>query len=268
MRNRPRTLSVLLLLVLGAAVACDGDGTPSAAPTGSLTAEPLGPTGEPISPGPTETVSPGPTASPSPTGPREPTDADRARFVASYRPGGTSDMRNLAIDLDGDEQKEIVFAYVVDAETRSQVDVADWNGTEYVIADQAPGGPADELADLQVRDINADGIIEVAAFQTVGASGNSVTLWAAGDGGRLVGLPAHGDCFDGRNTYGDTGAEIADRDGDGAGEIHATCQDEDLPAPLWPDVVYVWQDDAYRCDHREQPDGPDAPCEPSGTGEG
>lgn len=261
MRTRARPLLGLLLVAALVVGACDTGGEPSAAPTGTLTAAPLDPAEEPVTPGPSPTVSPGPTASPSPSGPRDPSDADRARFVAGYRPGGTSDMRNIAIDLDGDEQKEIVFAYVVDAENRSQVDVADWTGTEYAISEQAPGGPADELSDLAVRDINADGVIEVAVFQTVGASGNSVTLWAAGEDGTLSGLPAHGDCFDGRNTYGDAGAEMADRDGDGAGEIYATCQDEDLPAPLWPEVVYVWEDGAYRCDHREHPDGPDTPCD-------
>lgn len=256
-----RTLLCLFLLTAVLAGACDSGGEPTAAPTGSLTAEPLDPTQEPVSPEPTATPSAAPSATPSPTGPREPTDADRARFVAGHRPGGTSDMRNLAIDLDGDEQKEIVFAYVVDAENRSQVDVANWTGTEYVLTEQAPGGPADELAEVEIRDVNADGAIEIAVFQTVGASGSSVTLWAAGADGSLSPLNAHGDCFDGRNTYGDTGATIADRDGDGAGEVYATCQDEDLPAPLWPEVVYVWQDDAYRCDHREQPEGADIPCE-------
>lgn len=251
----------VLMLVALIGVACDSGGTPNAAPTGSLTAEPIAPTGETVSPAPTVTASPGPTASPSAPEPRDPSDADRARFVAGHRPSGTSDIQNIAIDLDGDEHKEIVFAYVVDAENRSQVDVADWTGTDYAITEQVPGGPADELSDLRIRDINADGTLEVAVFQTVGASGNSLTLWAAGPDGGLVGLPAHGDCFDGRNTYGDTGAEIADRDGDGAGEVYATCQDEDLPAPLWPEVVYVWEDGAYRCDHREHPDGPDTPCE-------
>lgn len=256
---------VAVALLVALVAACDGGGEPSAAPTGSLTAFPVVPTVSPVEPGPSPTISPGPTASPSPEGPREPTDADRARFVADYRPSGASDLRNLAVDLDGDDQRELVFAYVVDAENRSQVDVADWTGTEYRITEQAPGGPADELADLEIRDINADGTIEVAVFQTSGASGNSATLWASSGDGTIAPLTAHGDCFDGRNTYGDTGVFIEDRDGDGAGEIYATCQDPDLPAPLWPQVVYVWEDGAYRCDHRERPDGPDTPCEDAGA---
>ncbi|MBW3562413.1 MAG: hypothetical protein KY437_07955 [Actinobacteria bacterium] len=259
---------LVVSLVVALVAACDGSGEPSAAPTGTLTAFPVTPAVSPVEPAPSGSVSPGPTASPPASGPRDPTDADRARFVADHRPSGTSNHRNLAVDLDGDDQREIVFAYVVDAENRSQVDIADWTGTEYRVTEQAPGGPADELADLEIRDLNADGTIEVAVFQRSGASGSSATVWASSGNGTIVPLNARGDCFDGRNTYGDTGVAIEDRDGDGAAEIYATCQDEDLPAPLWPEVVYVWEDGVYRCDHRERPDGPDTPCQGSGNDAG
>lgn len=254
---RRTTLAIAAVALL--AVACSRAGEPLRAGPATLTAWPLE-----APPPPPPTVSPSPASpSPSPTdlSPRGPTDTDRARFVAAYRPGGTSQHRSVASDIDGDGQKEIVFAFIVDGERRSQVEVADWTGTRYAITAAEPGGPADDLSDFRVAELNGEGGPEIAVFQTVGASGSSVSLWTGASGGSLVPLKAIGDCFNGSNTYGDTGAEIDDRDGDGRAEVRAVCADRDLPAPLWPTVVYVWRDHLYYCDHRESPDGTRRPCQ-------
>lgn len=213
-------------------------------------------------PAPSAPASPSPSRSPKApeTSPRDPTDTDRARFAASYRPGGTSHHRSVSGDIDGDGQKEIIFAFVVDSERRSQVDVAAWTGSRYAISAAEPGGPADDMRDFRVADLNGDQRPEIGVFQTVGTSGSSVSLWTGAPGGRLAPLLAAGDCFNGRNTYGDTGVEVEDRDGDARAEIRAVCSDPELPAPLWPTVVYVWRDGLYHCDHRESPDGTTAPC--------
>lgn len=251
--TRRATLAVAALALV---VACSpGEGPPQAGPV-TLTARAL----EPPPPSPAPSLSPPRSPRATQTSPRDPTDTDRARFVTAYRPGGTSHHRSVASDIDSDGQKEIVFTFVVDSERRSQAEVADWTGTRYAITAAEPGGPADAISDFRVADVNGDDKPEIAVFQTVGTSGSSVSLWTGASGGRLVPLIAVGDCFNDSNIYGDTGAEVGDRDGDGRAEIRAVCSDPDLPAPLWPTVVYVWRDDLYHCDHRESPDGATSPC--------
>lgn len=251
---RRSTLAVAAIALL--AVSCASPEEPPLAVPVTLTARPHG------EPAPSASVSPSLSPSPraTPLSPREPTDTDRARFAAAYRPGGTSHHRSVASDIDRDAQKELVFTFVVDSERRSQVEVADWTGTRYTITAAEPGGPADDISDFRVADVNGTPGPEIAVFQTVGTSGSSVSLWTGAPEGRLVPLIAVGDCFNGSHTYGDTGAEVGDRDGDGRAEIRAICSDPDLPAPLWPTIVYVWRDDLYRCDHRESPDGTTSPC--------
>lgn len=248
--------TVAIAAVALLAVTCGAPEEPPLAVPVTLTARPLEP--------PPPTLPPSPSPSPSPTATRiaarDPTDTDRARFAATYRPGGTSHHRSVASDVDGDGQKELVFTFVVDSERRSQVEVADWTGTRYEISAAEPGGPADDIRDFRVADVNGDTGPEIAVFQTVGTSGSSVSLWTGARGGRLVPLVATGDCFNGSHTYGDTGAEVGDRDGDGRAEIRAVCSEPGLPEPLWPTIVYVWLDDGYHCDHRESPDGTTTPC--------
>lgn len=250
----PRLALVLAASV--AAVACSGgDGEPLAAGTPAITASPIAgpPSPSPTTPEPIPTVAPSPAASAAPS----PSDQARARFVASYRPAGARDLHDVAVDIGGDPVKELLFAYVVGAESHTQVDVASWTGARYEVTASAAGGPADELVDVWVRDVNADGRTDVVTFQHVGASGSSATLWT---GPELGPLDAIGDCFDGRNTYGDTGVDVRDVDGDGDADVRAACEDPDLPQPLWPTVVYHWEDGAYRCDHREVADGGRVPC--------
>ncbi|MGH3441023.1 MAG: FG-GAP repeat domain-containing protein [Nitriliruptorales bacterium] len=260
MRTTARPVAALCALVLVAA-ACSRDGDPLGEPT-RLIAEPVEATAP--DPGPTASpdASPSPTESPTEeeTGERDPTDTDRARFVADYRPGGTSDLRDVSVDLDGDDVKEIVFAYVVDSERRTRVDVADWRDNRYEISAQRSGGPADDLVDVRIHDVNADGRLEVVTLQRVGSSSESLSLWAGVENGGLEPLQARGGCFSGGNTYGDSEASMRDSDGDGAEEIRAVCEEAELPQPLWPTDVYVWSDGAYRCEFREREGGTREPC--------
>jgi hypothetical protein len=169
-------------------------------------------------------------------------------------------MRHVAADIDGDGTHEIVFAFVVDAERRSRVDVAAWAGTEYVIVERAPGGPADRLEALRISDLTADGRTEIALIQRIGSAGHSASVWQAESGGTLRPLNAAGDCFNGSNTYGDTGVRLRDRTGDGRTEIEAVCEEADTPQALWPTVVYAWDDEVYRCDRRITADGVETEC--------
>lgn len=254
-----RLAAALALVVLmagcvsGRSPSLSGRVSPVSSPVTSAGGSPSPPaSGSP----PSRAATAGPLPSPVP---REPSDTDRARFVADYRPGGVSDVQAVAADLDGDGRREIVFAYVVDAEGRTQVDVASWTGTRYAITVRVPGGPADDLRDLRVGDLNADSRVEIAVIQTVGTTARSVTLWAA-TGTGLVALSAVGDCFHGTNTYGQSDVELADTDGDGTAEIRAACGPAGVPAFLWPTAVYRWSAGAYRCDHRIVAGGLRRPC--------
>lgn len=247
--RRPYLLAAALVAAV-ALTACGDDDPGIEQGIDALEASPLEsetPTTEP-----TENPSPfSPTPSPSeePTpdaSPREATDTDRARFVAEYRPDGASDLEHVAIDLTGDAVEELVFAYVSNA-TTARVDVAYWNGASYDVGYRAEGGPAARIDRLRVADVNGDGRTEVATFQSNGG-GSSLTLWQVVGEQALTGLRAQGGCADGLNTYGVVGAELEDRDGDGAAEVYASCDDSPLPVAAWSTHAYVWEDGAYRYD--------------------
>lgn len=235
------------------------DGEPEASPI-QLTASPV-PTVTPttdVSPDPDGDLRPEPT--PTPPEERDPTDADRARFIASYRPSGVSSKREVAADIDGDGIREVVFTFVVDAERRSRVDIAAWTGTSYEIVERSAGGPADRIESVRITDLTDDDRTEIAVIQRTGAAGHSASIWQVLPGGTLRPLVAVGDCFAGSHTYGDTGVELRDRTGDGLVEIAAVCEDPETPEPLWPTVVYAWDGESYGCDHRITADGVRTDC--------
>lgn len=254
LHRRTRTALTLALVATVALAACGDDdpGVGEGEGDGAIELTPL-PTDEPSvdpaqNPTPfSPTPTPSPSDEPSPdASPREATDTDRARFVAGYRPDGASDLEHVAVDITGDEVEELVFAYVANG-TTARVDVAYWQGTAYEVSYRAEGGPAARIERLRVNDINADGIVEIATFQTNGG-GSSITLWQVSGEQSLTGLRAQGGCADGLNTYGVVGAELEDRDGDGAAEVYASCDDSPLPVAAWSTHTYVWQDGAYRFD--------------------
>ncbi|MBW3664650.1 MAG: hypothetical protein KY469_16240 [Actinobacteria bacterium] len=251
-----RTIGTCALMAV-LAVACGGDDAapePTARP--SLTAVPVDPPSPPATPStplPAPSPSPSPLEEVSPT-PHDPTDTDRARFIQGHHPDGAGDLEHVAIDVDGDAVEEIVFVYVQTAASVSRVEVAWWAGAEYRIEWTGDGGAADRVDNLSVRDVNADGRTEIAVSQSVGASGQSLTLWRAADGARRFDpLTAQGGCHAGSHTYGVVGAQLEDTDGDGSAEVHATCDDSPLPVAAWTTDVYVWRDDAYRFDRTRFP---------------
>lgn len=250
--------SVYVTVALAAAIAgCRGP--VAEGPTSSpLTARPSPGGTPPDLQRPTELATTA-TASPGLQSAASASDVERARFVARQRREAAEDARDVAVDLDGDGMKEVILAYAWD--DVALVRVGSWTGSSYEVSAEVTGGPADDVVDLVVRDVNDDGRIDVVTFQRIGASGHSATIWTSGVGGSLEPLDAVGGCFDGRNTYGDTGAALSDEDGDGDADVRAACEDPDLPQPLWPTLVYLWEDGAYRCDHRELPEGDEQPCE-------
>lgn len=210
------------------------------------------PSSEPTTdvPSPTSTPTPSPTPtttepSPSEEGPRPPTSTDRARFVSEFQPSDARLLEHVATDLDGDGVDEIVFTYVR-GEQVSHVEVAWWTGTAYQIAFAADGGAGAMIDRVRTSDVNADGYTEIVIFQSGDASRASLTIWRVTGPGEVSGLAARGGCHDGSNTYGVMGAELDDRDADGADEIYATCDDSPLPVGEWSTDRYLWEAGAYR----------------------
>lgn len=242
-------------------------GTIGCSPTPDDGPDPIALTATPVpeatpTPEPSPEPSPTPEATPTPTPEeRDPTDADRAQFVADYEPDGTSGIRPVAADVSGDGVQEVVFALVADAEQLSRVDVAAWTGTRYEIVQRDLGGPADRIESLRISDITADGRTEIVVLQAFGASSRSASLWQATSEPRLERLTGHGDCFDGSHTYGDTEVQVLAHQDERPSQVRADCEEEGVPADLWPTVVYTWQDAAYRCDHRVTADNFQVECE-------
>lgn len=218
-------------------------------PTIELQAEPLEDDATPTA-SPTPTTSPTPTSSPTPTptpttaGPREPTDTDRARFVAEHQEASAVELDHVAVDLDGDDQQELLFHGVRDG--RTLVEIAWWSGTAYEIGFTGQGGTAEQVDRVRPADVNADGFVEVVTFQSGSDAAASSTVWQVRGPSDVVDLVADGGCHDGSSTYGVIGVEWRDEDGDGVDEIVATCDDSPLPRSSWTSDTYTWRDGAYR----------------------
>lgn len=243
-----RQLAVLGLVaaLLGA---CGGARQEEAAVVPELTATPLEHTtlAAPTTPtpSPSPAASPRPSPSPSPGASRAPTDSDRGRFAADYRPPGASDLEFAAADVDGDEVKELVFVYVDTERDLAAVDIAWWDGREYSIGASGVGGPAIRIDRLRISDVNLDELIEVATFESTNER-SSLSLWQVPGTRKLVALRARGGCVDGSHVYGAVGARFIDPDGDGVEEIEATCNEAPLPISEWRSDRYAWDDGAYR----------------------
>lgn len=191
------------------------------------------------SPTPTEaTTSVSPSPTPTETGPRPATDTDRARFVAAYQPEGASALQHVATDLDGDGTGELLFAYVRGGQV-AHVDVAWWDGTAYEVVFADDGGEGSRIDRLRADDVNGDGAVEIVTAQSGPDARASVSIWRVTGPGEVVPLPASGGCHGGSHVYGATGAELDDRDADGAEEVYATCPDGSIDR-------YRWEVDTYR----------------------
>jgi hypothetical protein len=205
---------LLLATVMAVAVACGGN----LEPREHLTATPLANPSPSPSPSPSVSPTPSPSASPTPAE-REPTDADRARFAAAYGPEGATGIRHVAVDVDGDDRRELVFAMLLDGKVR--VEVAWWQGTDHRVEASVKGAQAKRLTSMAARDINGDGLVELvvthAADETAG-----LDVWAVEERGKIGDVRGEGACVSG-NSFGDLGARLADIESDGILEIVGTC---------------------------------------------
>lgn len=243
-----RSVPLLVTLVATGALAACGQGGQSTLSMPQLTAEPvpvtstITPTAEPSVEAPTVTETPTGTATEQPS--RDPDDGDRGAFIRSFTPEGATDLDPLAADVDGDAVPEVVVSYLEAGAV--QVDVAFWTGTAYEVTNELDGGEATAIDRTVVRDVNADGRTEIVVeFMGPGDLGG-LSIWTVSGAADVDGLVAVGGCHAGRSTYGVVGAELEDRDGDGAEEIYASCDDSPLAQSDWTTDRYVWDGTSYR----------------------
>ena len=167
-------------------------------------------------------------------GPREPTDSDAAEFSETYRPQGAQAVQSATADVDGDGQKEVVFASI--HSDASRVDIARWDGRQYQVVYSGQGGGAERIDDFRVADFTGDDTREVVISQSVGAQGSSLSIWGW-NGQAFAPQRAGGGCWNGSHTFGVIGASIEE------GRIRASCDGSPLPTAAWPSDIYEWDAD-------------------------
>lgn len=250
-RNRKRyQLCVAFAVCLAALGGC---GFPQELAESSVT-----PTSVPPSPTLTPSVTPEPTAtpSPSPTATAIPTATPDLVELQATAAAGLADLQELYtdaagrsrivcvrhedVDTDGAPEWIALVHQEGDPASRLSAFVLD-EGAHYTLEPVPPkAGTADvgfgqyATCGVAIRDINADGIVEIAV--TGHAAGNRTILhvfaWD-GVGYRRLGFFS-----------GDAGAKLVDVDGDLEEEIWEGHRVQGAPSLAWH-VVYTWENDSY-----------------------
>lgn len=161
-------------------------------------------------------------------------------------PESAEPLHRASVDLEGDGVVEevVLTGWGGDAD-RLGYDflqmfvVVPAEGGGYEVAWQSSQLQTDRAEPLRVEDINGDGRPEVVSVQAMGASGERLYVLAAReeDYGWLA---PHGGHFAGEDAFGETGASMEDRDGDGVMAILASYGG----ASRFTDV-YGWDGKAY-----------------------
>jgi len=248
--GRRRTITLLLALPLALlASSCTAHPTPTPrviTPT-PLPATPTAtaPAPSPM-PAPSSTLPPTSTASPTPEPAPDPSQLQAAAetgMAALQKAAGEADILCMRYeDTDADGQPEWVALTQRRGSTTNRLDafVLD-NGIVYELpsAQPKPGAPDVGLGEfatceIEIRDVNVDGIPEIAIFGH--AKGNETLLhlfaWED-DGYRRLGFFA-----------GNAGVSFMDVDGDLEEEIWEGYRMQSAPSIAWY-VVYTWENNTY-----------------------
>lgn len=233
-------LSLVAVLALNGCSSRDG---------GELTA-----TLAPILPTPTltPTLAPTPTASPLPTSTPTPTSTPDLEAVAVTGEAGRAQLQSLAgdarlvclryEDVDADGAPEWIALTHQESGPASRLGAYVLDGDVHFTLEAAPPGPGTAdvgfgqyaTCEIVTRDINADGIVEIAISGH--ADGNRTLLhvfaWD-GAGYRRLGF-----------FYGNAGVRIVDVDGDLEEEIWEGHRIQGAPSLTW-NVVFTWENDSY-----------------------
>jgi hypothetical protein len=166
---------------------------------------------------------------------------DPGRQVATVPDARPRDVRVIHADLDGDGEKERIWAAVVADRVLTRIErVVDGAWTP---VSEHTGAVADRLVALRARDLTGDGRPEVHTRQWVGTEGESITLWSYADDS-LRRMSVTGGCADGSNTIGLVGALVR-RPGSDLPGLVAVCRDPGLPPQQWPSGLYEWGDGTW-----------------------
>jgi len=158
-------------------------------------------------------------------------------------PDGAHFLGMITDDLDGDAETEYVLLAGF-----GPADAFDYLSLFVVEPDLPPGqqiaydsGPlvGERAEPLQIRDINADGHIEVLSLHSTGTQEHTVYI-LAWRGDAFDFLRPHGGQFAGQDHFGATGVRVGDVDGDAIEEIFAGYG----PA-AWLQDVYRWDGTDY-----------------------
>jgi hypothetical protein len=180
------------------------------------------------------------------SGPATPPSAPPAEDPTLVLPESAEPLHWATADLDGDgAAEEIVLTGWGGGDGGLGFDflqlfvITSIGGGDYGVAWQSEQLPTERGEALEVRDVNGDGSLEVLSVQAMGASGETLYVLGrrAGDYGWLRPEGGH---FDRQDAFGEAGASVEDRDGDGLEEIVAWYG----PAASRADV-YAWDGQAY-----------------------
>ncbi|MDA8219688.1 MAG: BsuPI-related putative proteinase inhibitor [Dehalococcoidales bacterium] len=156
-------------------------------------------------------------------------------------------LREIKADLDGDGKEELVTLTASGAtperlsadSLEASIFVPSESG--YSLAWQSEKLAGERAEPLEAKDINGDGRPEVLSVQAVGAAGETLYVFAwLGQGYGT--LTPHGGEFDGKPSFGVTGVNVKDVDGDGTLEILAYSGGAAAKT-----AVYKWDGKAYSC---------------------
>lgn len=186
---------------------------------------------------PTPTHVPSPTLAPSPT--------PIASGIQPYLPSDAQILDALTADLDGDGQSEYValvgWGGAADGSAYDSLElfVVEPDRVQLPIAWRSGKLAGDRAQALQVKDINADGHLEVLSEQSMGTAGDTLYV-LAWRGQAYDWLRPYGGHFDGLDRFGEVGVNLEDLSGDERPEILA-----DYDTTTIDTDVYRWDGTQY-----------------------
>jgi hypothetical protein len=176
------------------------------------------------------------------TRPTQPPAADPLRLL----PESAEPLHQASAELNGDGRPEvIVLTGWGGAPNRLGYDflqlfvITTNQDGSYDVAWQSEQLPTERGEPLEVRDLNGDALPEVLSMQAMGAAGQCLYIlsWQNSGYGWLTPQGGH---FDGQTAFGEVGARVEDRNGDGLPEILASYG----PVAKYTDI-YAWSGQAY-----------------------
>jgi hypothetical protein len=186
-------------------------------------------------------------------GPATPEAKDDSYDAMAFLPPGTITFDTLQADLDGDGLSERVLVF------NDEEDPHGPGMGGVVVLDSKPGGSSEayesrppsegNVTDAAVRDINADGVLELLIYKS-GEDGTAQYLhiyqW---DGSAFVTLAPHGGPLDGAQAFSSAYYPPAFKDLDMDSDKELVAYEDQPPYEHLKVLVYVWDGEAFVYDN-------------------